>query len=68
MTPKRYAYIDAMRGYAILLVIAVHSSHHFNDLLGSATENSFSRCLVLKSTPVERGREKRWCTGWQAER
>jgi len=32
MTPKRYAYIDAMRGYAILLVIAVHSSQYFNDL------------------------------------
>ncbi len=32
MTPKRYAYIDALRGYAILLVIAVHSSQYFNDL------------------------------------
>jgi peptidoglycan/LPS O-acetylase OafA/YrhL len=32
MTPKRYAYIDAIRGYAILLVIAVHSSQYFNDL------------------------------------
>jgi peptidoglycan/LPS O-acetylase OafA/YrhL len=32
MTPKRYAYIDAMRGYTILLVIAVHSSQYFNDL------------------------------------
>ena len=29
---KRYAYIDAMRGYAILLVIAVHSSQYFDDL------------------------------------
>jgi peptidoglycan/LPS O-acetylase OafA/YrhL len=32
MTPKRYAYIDAIRGYAILLVIAVHSSQYFDDL------------------------------------
>jgi peptidoglycan/LPS O-acetylase OafA/YrhL len=32
MTPKRYAYIDALRGYAILLVIAVHSSQYFDDL------------------------------------
>jgi peptidoglycan/LPS O-acetylase OafA/YrhL len=32
MTPQRYAYIDAMRGYAILLVIAVHSSQYFSDL------------------------------------
>jgi peptidoglycan/LPS O-acetylase OafA/YrhL len=32
MTPHRYAYIDAMRGYAILLVIAVHSSQYFSDL------------------------------------
>jgi peptidoglycan/LPS O-acetylase OafA/YrhL len=32
MAPKRYAYIDAMRGYAILLVIAVHSSQYFSDL------------------------------------
>jgi exopolysaccharide production protein ExoZ len=32
MTPQRYAYIDAMRGYAILLVIAVHSSQYFNNL------------------------------------
>ena len=32
MTPHRYAYIDAMRGYAILLVIAVHSSQYVGDL------------------------------------
>jgi peptidoglycan/LPS O-acetylase OafA/YrhL len=32
VTPKRYAYIDAIRGYAILLVIAVHSSQYFDDL------------------------------------
>src|SRR5579864_3482713 len=32
MTPKRYAYIDAIRGYAILLVIAVHSSQYFDNL------------------------------------
>ena len=32
MTPKRYAYIDAMRGYAILMVIAVHSSQYIGDL------------------------------------
>ena len=32
MTPHRYAYIDAIRGYAILLVIAVHSSQYFSDL------------------------------------
>jgi peptidoglycan/LPS O-acetylase OafA/YrhL len=29
---KRYAYIDALRGYAILMVIAVHSSQFFTDL------------------------------------
>jgi peptidoglycan/LPS O-acetylase OafA/YrhL len=29
---KRYAYIDALRGYAILMVIAVHSSLYFSDL------------------------------------
>ena len=29
---KRYAYIDALRGYAILMVIAVHSSQYFSDL------------------------------------
>jgi peptidoglycan/LPS O-acetylase OafA/YrhL len=27
----RYAYIDAVRGYAILMVIAVHASHAFGD-------------------------------------
>ncbi len=32
MEPKRYAYIDALRGYAILMVIAVHSSQYFNAL------------------------------------
>lgn len=32
MMPRRYPYIDAMRGYAILLVIAVHSSQYFNSL------------------------------------
>src|SRR5271167_4323229 len=26
----RYAYIDAVRGYAILMVIAVHTSHYFD--------------------------------------
>jgi peptidoglycan/LPS O-acetylase OafA/YrhL len=30
--PERYAYIDAIRGYAILLVIAVHSSQYFDNL------------------------------------
>ena len=35
MTPQRYAYIDALRGYAILLVIAVHSSQYFGDLPNS---------------------------------
>lgn len=29
---KKYAYIDALRGYAILMVIAVHSSQYFSDL------------------------------------
>jgi peptidoglycan/LPS O-acetylase OafA/YrhL len=28
----RYGYIDALRGYAILMVIAVHTSHLFSDL------------------------------------
>ncbi len=28
---KRYAYIDALRGYAILGVIAVHSTFHFDE-------------------------------------
>jgi len=32
MEVKRYAYIDALRGYAILLVIAVHASQYFSDL------------------------------------
>jgi exopolysaccharide production protein ExoZ len=31
---KRFAYIDALRGYAILMVIAVHSSQYFADLPG----------------------------------
>lgn len=31
MSP-RYPYIDALRGYAILMVIAVHSSQHVSDL------------------------------------
>jgi peptidoglycan/LPS O-acetylase OafA/YrhL len=30
--PHRYAFIDALRGYAILMVIAVHTSQFFNDL------------------------------------
>jgi peptidoglycan/LPS O-acetylase OafA/YrhL len=29
---KRLAYIDALRGYAILMVIVVHSSQYFSDL------------------------------------
>jgi peptidoglycan/LPS O-acetylase OafA/YrhL len=29
MEPRRYAYIDALRGYAILMVIAVHASQLF---------------------------------------
>jgi peptidoglycan/LPS O-acetylase OafA/YrhL len=32
-----YAYIDALRGYAILMVIAVHSSQFFSDLNPSTT-------------------------------
>ncbi len=32
MEPRRYAYIDALRGYAILMVIAVHTSQAFADL------------------------------------
>jgi peptidoglycan/LPS O-acetylase OafA/YrhL len=28
----RFSYIDAIRGYAILMVIAVHTSHYFSDL------------------------------------
>jgi len=32
MSPPRYAYIDALRGYAILMVIAVHSSQHVGNL------------------------------------
>jgi peptidoglycan/LPS O-acetylase OafA/YrhL len=32
MSPPRYAYIDALRGYAILMVIAVHSSQYVSDL------------------------------------
>ena len=31
---RRFAYIDALRGYAILMVIAVHSSQYFADLPG----------------------------------
>jgi exopolysaccharide production protein ExoZ len=30
--PHRYAYIDALRGYAILMVIAVHTAQAFPDL------------------------------------
>lgn len=32
LEPKYYDYIDALRGYAILMVIAVHSSQYFSDL------------------------------------
>ena len=32
MQPGRFAYIDALRGYAILMVIAVHTSQAFVDL------------------------------------
>jgi peptidoglycan/LPS O-acetylase OafA/YrhL len=32
LAPKHYDYIDALRGYAILMVIAVHSSQYFSDL------------------------------------
>jgi peptidoglycan/LPS O-acetylase OafA/YrhL len=32
MESRRYAYIDALRGYAILMVIAVHTSPAFPDL------------------------------------
>ena len=28
----RFRYIDAIRGYAILMVIAVHTSHYFSEL------------------------------------
>lgn len=31
-TPRRYAYIDTLRGCAILMVIAVHTSQYFTDL------------------------------------
>jgi peptidoglycan/LPS O-acetylase OafA/YrhL len=31
-SPRRYAYIDALRGYAILMVIAVHTSQAFSNL------------------------------------
>src|ERR1700733_9049273 len=37
MPPPRYAYIDALRGYAILLVIAVHSSQYFTNLSPNVT-------------------------------
>jgi peptidoglycan/LPS O-acetylase OafA/YrhL len=30
---RRFSYIDALRGYAILMVIAVHSSQPFSDLI-----------------------------------
>ena len=32
LEPKHYDYIDALRGYAILMVIAVHSSQYFDNL------------------------------------
>ena len=32
MEPKHYGYIDALRGYAILMVIAIHSSQYFDAL------------------------------------
>ena len=31
-SPRRYAYIDTLRGYAILMVIAVHTSQAFSNL------------------------------------
>lgn len=37
MSPHRYAYIDALRGYAILMVIGVHSSQFFSKLSPSVT-------------------------------
>jgi peptidoglycan/LPS O-acetylase OafA/YrhL len=37
MSPHRYAYIDALRGYAILMVIGVHSGFYFSNLPPSTT-------------------------------
>jgi peptidoglycan/LPS O-acetylase OafA/YrhL len=49
MSPHRYAYIDALRGYAILMVIAVHSSQYFNDLppIVAAIANQGARGVEL---------------------
>jgi surface polysaccharide O-acyltransferase-like enzyme len=32
LEPKLYDYVDALRGFAILMVIAIHSSQYFDDL------------------------------------
>lgn len=37
LEPKHYDYIDALRGYAILMVIAVHSSQYFDNLSPTTT-------------------------------
>ena len=47
METKRYAYIDALRGYAILLVIAVHSSQYFDDLPYQFLANQGARGVQL---------------------
>lgn len=36
LEPRHYDYIDALRGYAILMVIAVHSSQYISDLSPTA--------------------------------
>lgn len=47
MEPRRFAYIDALRGYAILMVIAVHSSQYFPDLPFKAMANQGARGVQL---------------------
>jgi peptidoglycan/LPS O-acetylase OafA/YrhL len=47
MEIRRYAYIDALRGYAILLVIAVHSSQYFDDLPYQFLANQGARGVQL---------------------
>jgi peptidoglycan/LPS O-acetylase OafA/YrhL len=47
VSPNRYAYIDALRGYAILMVIAVHSTAYFADLPFEVLANQGARGVQL---------------------
>ena len=47
MEPRRYDYIDALRGYAILMVIAVHSSQYFETLAADRLITAGARGVQL---------------------